>query len=131
MRIIAPTLPERYSPIRAIGFGNQGVYLAQISKPMVLVVAQLASPELLGIIRGIQISEATETPLPELRGIVEWEEQEAEQISEDSHLRETEKLALIKGRRGQGLFRQNVGHMEHFCRTTRVDQPEHLIASHI
>jgi putative restriction endonuclease len=131
MRIIAPTLPERYSPIRANGYSNQDVYLAQISKPIALVVAQLASPELLGIIRGIQISEATETPLPELRGIVEWEEQEAEQISEDSHLRETEKQALIKARRGQGLFRQNVGHIEHFCRITRVDQPEHLIASHI
>lgn len=131
MQIIAPTLPERYSPIRANGYGNQGVYLAQISKPMALVVAQLASPELLGIIQGIQISEATETPLPELRGIVEWEEHEAEQISEDSHLRETEKQALIKARRGQGLFRQNVGHIEHFCRVTRVDRPEHLIASHI
>jgi putative restriction endonuclease len=131
MQAIAPTLPERYSPIRANGYGNQGVYLAQIPKPMALVVAQLASPELLGIIRGIQISETAETLLPELRGIVEWEEHEAEQISEDSHLRETEKQALIKARRGQGLFRQNVGRIEHFCRVTHVDRPEHLIASHI
>jgi hypothetical protein len=131
MQAIAPTLPERCSPIRANGYGNQGVYLAQIPKPMALVVAQLASPELLGIIRGFQISETAETPLPELRGIVEWEEHEAEQISEDRHLRETEKQALIKARRGQGLFRQNVGRIEHFCRVTRVDRPEHLIASHI
>jgi predicted restriction endonuclease len=85
----------------------------------------------LGIIQGIQISETAETPLPELRGIVEWEEHECEQISEDSHLRETEKQALIKARRGQGLFRQNVARIEHFCRVTRVDRPEHLIASHI
>jgi hypothetical protein len=131
MQAIAPTLPERYSPIRANGYGNQGVYLAQIPRPMALVIAQLASPELLGIIQGIQISETAETPLPELRGIVEWEEHECEQISEDSHLRETEKQALIKARRGQGLFRQNVARIEHFCRVTRVDRPEHLIASHI
>jgi putative restriction endonuclease len=31
MHAIAPTLPERYSPIRANGYGNQGVYLAQNS----------------------------------------------------------------------------------------------------
>lgn len=131
MQAIAPVLPGRYSPIRANGHGNQGVYLAQIPRPMALLVAQLASPELLGIIQGIQISETAEPSLPELRGIVEWEERECEQISEDSHLRETEKQALIKARRGQGLFRQNVGRIEHFCRVTRVDRPEHLIASHI
>jgi putative restriction endonuclease len=131
MHAIAPTLPERYSPIRANGYGNQGVYLAQIPRPMALVIAQLASPELLGIIQGIQISETAETPLPELRGIVEWEEHECEQIFADRQLPETEKQALIKARRGQGLFRQNVARIEHFCRVTRVNRPEHLIASHI
>jgi putative restriction endonuclease len=131
MQAIAPTLPERYSPIRPNGYGNQGVYLAQIPRPMALVIAQLASPELLGIIQGIQFSETAETPLPELRGIVEWEERECARISEDRQLRDTEKQALIKARRGQGLFRQNVAHVERFCRVTRVDRPEHLVASHI
>jgi putative restriction endonuclease len=131
MHAIGPTLPERYSPIRANGYGNQGVYLAQISRPMALVIAQLASPELLGIIQGILLSESAETPLPELRGIVEWEERECEQISQSRQLPETEKQALIKARRGQGLFRQNVSRIESFCRVTHVDRPEHLIASHI
>jgi putative restriction endonuclease len=131
MQAIAPTLPERYSPIRQNGYGNQGVYLAQIPRPMALVVAQLASPELLGIIQGIRLSETADTPLPELRGIVEWEESECRQISEDLQLPETEKQSLIKARRGQGLFRQRVAHVERFCRVTRVDRPEHLIASHI
>jgi putative restriction endonuclease len=131
MQAIAPTLPDRYSPIRANGYGNQGVYLALIPEQMALVIAQLASPELLGIIQGIQFSEHVETPLPELRGIAEWEDRECTRISEDGKLRETEKQALIKARRGQGLFRQNVAHIERFCRVTRVDRPEHLIASHI
>ena len=52
-------------------------------------------------------------------------------ISEDRQLRDTEKQALIKARRGQGLFRQNVAHVERFCRVTRVDQLDHLVASHI
>jgi putative restriction endonuclease len=69
--------------------------------------------------------------LPELRGIVEWEERECTRISEDRQLRDTEKQALIKARRGQGLFRQKVAHVERFCRVTRVDRPEHLIAGHI
>jgi len=90
MQAIAQTLPKRFSPIRANGYGNQGVYLAQIAQPMALVIAHLASPELSGIIQGVRISEAEEAPLPELRGIVEWEERECEQISEDNHLRETE-----------------------------------------
>lgn len=128
---IAPTLPERYSPIRSNGQGNQGVYLAQIPRSMALVIAQLASPEVLGIVRGIELSDNTETPLPELRGIVEWEERECSRISEDRQLRDTEKQALIKARRGQGLFRQKLTQLERFCRVTRVDRPEHLIASHI
>ena len=131
MQAIGPTLPERYSPIRANGHGNQGVYLAQIPRAMALVIAQLASPELLGIIQGIQVSEVAETPLPELRGITEWEEQEVSRISEDRALPDTEKDALIKARRGQGRFRQRVGRLKRFCRVTRVDRPEHLIASHI
>jgi hypothetical protein len=98
---------------------------------MALVLAQLASPDLLGIIQGIQISDRANTPLAELRGVVEWEERECTQIAEDRHLRETEKQALIKARRGQGQFRQNVAQLERFCRVTRVDRPEHLIASHI
>lgn len=128
---IAPTLPERYSPIRQNGYGNQGVYLAQIPRIMALVIAQLASPELLQIIQGVRIAETVEAPLPELKGIVEWEDRESEKISNDQQLQETEKKALIKARRGQGLFRQNVYHIERFCRVTRVDRPEHLIASHI
>ena len=131
MHAIGPTLPDRYSPIQKNGHGNQGAYLAEIPRTMALIVAQLASPELLGIIQGIQFAETAETPMPELRGIVEWEERESTLISEDRQLPETEKQALIKARRGQGIFRQNVAHIERFCRVTHVDRPEHLIASHI
>jgi putative restriction endonuclease len=38
---------------------------------------------------------------------------------------------LVKARRGQGLFRENVGRIEHSCRITRVSNPAYLIASHI
>ncbi|MGI8603170.1 MAG: HNH endonuclease [Verrucomicrobiales bacterium] len=131
MQAIAPTLPERYSPIRQNGYGNQGVYLAQIPQSMALVIAQIASPEVLRVIQGIHVSETVENSLPELSGIVEWEERECSRISAARELRDTEKQALLKARRGQGLFRQNVAHVERCCRVTGVDRPEHLIASHI
>jgi hypothetical protein len=98
---------------------------------MALVIAQLASPELLGIIQGIRVAETAETPFPELPGVEEWENHECDLIATDRQLPETEKQALIKARRGQGRFRQKVARIEHFCRVTHVDRPEHLIASHI
>ena len=129
MQAIGPTLPERYSPIRQDGRGNQ-VYLAQIPEAMALVIAQLTSPEVLMIMQGAQ-KETPAPSFPELKGIVEWEERERMRIVEDCELPETEKRALITARRGQGTFRQNVWRREKICRVTRVDRPEHLIASHI
>ena len=38
---------------------------------------------------------------------------------------------LVKARRGQGRFRNNVLTIENSCRITKVDNPAHLIASHI
>jgi hypothetical protein len=43
---------------------------------------------------------------------------------------ETERQALVLARRGQGQFRANVLAIERACRVTRVERPEHLIASH-
>ncbi|MBK7075906.1 MAG: HNH endonuclease [Myxococcales bacterium] len=38
---------------------------------------------------------------------------------------------MVKARRGQGVFRQNVARLELRCRITRVANPTYLIASHI
>ncbi|MEX2149672.1 MAG: HNH endonuclease signature motif containing protein [Steroidobacteraceae bacterium] len=42
----------------------------------------------------------------------------------------TEKPQIILARRGQGKFRERVSCIEHACRITGVNRPEHLIASH-
>ncbi|MFN7141762.1 MAG: HNH endonuclease [Limisphaerales bacterium] len=131
MQALAPTLPARYSPIQGNGHGNQGAYLAGIPREMALVVAHLTSPELVNLITGMVPFDAQSPTLPELSGVIEWEERESERIVGDRELRETEKKALISARRGQGLFRQRVSRLEHLCRVTRVDRPEHLIAGHI
>jgi putative restriction endonuclease len=43
----------------------------------------------------------------------------------------TTRTALIKARVGQGLFKERVGRIERACRITFVDNPAHLIGSHI
>ena len=43
----------------------------------------------------------------------------------------TEKEQLVKARRGQGLFRENLLTFETSCRITGVTEPQFLIASHI
>jgi hypothetical protein len=53
------------------------------------------------------------------------------QIRKDKSISETEKEQLIKSRRGQGRFRDEVACIEAGCRVTRVRVPEHLRASHI
>jgi len=98
MQAIGPTLSERYSPIRANGYGNQGVYLAQIPQAMALIIAQLASPELLGIIQGIQVADAAQIQMPDLPGVNEWEEQETKRISEDVTVRFCDRYIDVRSR---------------------------------
>jgi hypothetical protein len=60
----------------------------------------------------------------------QWEEEEVGRLATSTpDLTEVE--ALVKARRGQGVFRQNVARVEPRCRITRVANPTYLIASHI
>lgn len=52
-------------------------------------------------------------------------------IRNNTNIDNTEKEALIKARRGQGRFRQNLGEIEHKCRVTGVSDRRLLRASHI
>jgi len=131
MRALAPVLPERYSPIRPNGHGNQAVYLASIPRAMALMLGQLISPGLLRIVRGLRIAEEPAAIDTELRGISEWEEAETKRILETKTLAETTRNALIKARVGQGLFRRNLSEFENHCRITGVTYQAHLFASHI
>lgn len=131
MHHLAELLPTKYSPIRkSDGFGNQGAYLAQISKPLVMKVLELAAPFLLDLARDSNIQE--DQPLTErtLESLSDWEEDQSQTIlsTVEAH---TERIALIKARVGQGTFRQRVSEIERFCRVTNVVNPEHLVASHI
>lgn len=126
---IRPYLPERYSPLQPSGRGNQGIYLTWLEPPL--------AQELLNLIgfEGRQFWERanqTETQYIQRNSddVRNWEEHIRVEIESNRNISETEKSSLILARRGQGIFKQNVAQIEHACRVTKVDRPEHLIASH-
>jgi len=116
MNVLAPLLPEKYSPIRPDGNGNQ-MYLAQITSAMGQVLLDLVDAPQLTL------------PVVDLSQLkVNEEEQE---IFVDVTLSEVQKATMILARRGQGKFRDRVQMIEKACRITGVHSSQLLIASHI
>lgn len=126
MDVLAPTLPKKYSPIRSDGNGNQGAYLAAVPVEMAQAVIALLGP------RWSEISlSAFIEPAHQAEAIEASEEEVERQLRNRTDLDETEKLQLVKSRRGQGIYRQNLEGFEKSCRITGVTNRRHLRASHI
>ncbi|MFO1485589.1 MAG: HNH endonuclease signature motif containing protein [Verrucomicrobiaceae bacterium] len=128
---IAPLLPQRYSPIRPNGHGNQGAYLAEISHALARRLIELADPILINLVQPSTVREDHEVNTSDPIVLTEWEDTLQAKIAAKEGLPETTRKALIQARRGQGLFKQNVARFEYECRITHVFNPTHLIASHI
>ncbi len=126
METLAPLLPEKYSPIRSSGDGNQGAYLAKIPRDMAQAVA-----DLIGTRWPSNILQATELSINESEALEDAESSAENAIRNRTDLAETEKLALVRSRRGQGIYRKNLEGYEKQCRVTGVSNPSHLRASHI
>lgn len=116
---IAPLLPERHSPIRKNGNGNQGCYLAGISEELGRVMLDIAERNNLAISDRIVESHTM---------IVDHT---IERQIREGNLPETEKEQLIKARQGQGIFRLRLESIENRCRLTGVNDKRLLVASHI
>jgi hypothetical protein len=133
MQRLLPVLPPRYSPLQANGRGNQGVYLTAVPPMMADILVSLIGEQAIQLrkvfstITDYDSSHAYAAAL----GLVEWEEHLIDELKRDKNLPETERETLVLARRGQGLFKQNVRKIEEKCRITKVDQIEHLRASHI
>jgi hypothetical protein len=124
MRLIGPTLPDRHSPIRLSGVGNQ-VYLTPVPASMADVLLALIGPTVEPI-----ITEAI--PIALRDQLAEAEESFAiDDLKNRNDIGQTEKDQLIRARRGQGLFRAGVSLVEQRCRVTQISDKIHLIASHI
>lgn len=119
MALISPLLPEKNSPLQKNGNGNQACYLASIQNELGQLLLGLAKPDNFDNLVRVQsyIDEIQELEVIE-------EINEADIVS-------TEKAQIIKARKGQGRFRQNVEKVERGCRVTCVTEKNMLIASHI
>ena len=129
---LRPELSSKYAPLTPDGNGLQSVYLTEVSQGLAAALFSLIGAEASRVADvGLDVSRIErDSPAPELE-IDEWERRVELAIDADDHIPPTERTALVLARRGQGLFRNNVRSIERACRVTRVERPEHLIASHI
>lgn len=129
--LFGPLLPDRYSPIRANGYGNQGAYFSEIPARLADLIFELADPVLAQSMK--MLNEGSEADLIEIElpSISDWEEQQKEVIRNESDITETQKKALVQARIGQGLFKKRIYQHEKACRITQVNNLTHLVASHI
>jgi hypothetical protein len=105
---IVHLLPVRYAPIQSNGHGNQGAYLAEISKPLAENLLELTDPILLGLMGTSVVSEDPETQTSEPVVLIEWEDILQAKITANHKIPETTRKALIFARKGQGKFKENV-----------------------
>ena len=125
IELIRPLLPARYSPLQPNGNGLQSVYLTEVPASLAEVLIGLIGQEIAPIAlaaRGVK-------PVP-ADDLDSWERKIEQEVASNSAIPETDRLALVRARSGQGLFKERVGKIESRCRITGVDNPVHLIASH-
>ena len=123
--VIRPFLPAKYSPLRANGDGLQSVYLTELPAPLAEVLQGLVGNEAMPIVLAAQATPPVPSDDLEL-----WENTIEQQVASDPSVGDTEREAIIRARRGQGRFKENVSKVESRCRVTGVENPAHLIASH-
>jgi len=123
--ILRPLLPDRYSPLQPNGNGLQSVYLTEVPTRLAEVLIGLIGQEVTPIAlaaRDVKPVSAHDLDL--------WERKLEQELVNDSTVRETERMAIIRARNGQGLFKERVSKIESRCRITGVENPVHLVASH-
>jgi len=128
---LRPELTEKYAPLTPEGNGLQSVYLTEVTTSFANALLALIGNEAASVADTAQKVGAADraSPAPEV-DVEVWEGRLEEEIERNTAISNTEREALIKARRGQGLFRSNVRRVERACRITKVDRLEHLIASH-
>jgi hypothetical protein len=123
--ILRPLLPEKYSPLQLNGNGIQSVYLTNVPPMLAEVLIGLIGRE----VDPITLAARAVKPVP-ADDLDIWERKLEQQIVNDTTVRETDRVAIVRARLGQGLFKDRVSRIESRCRITGVENPVHLIASH-
>jgi putative restriction endonuclease len=119
---IRPYLPAKYSPLQDSGDGLQSVYLAAIPELMAGVLVSII---------GAEFQSALNILNPDVIDLGDQGEKAEEDLKGRTDIGSTVKMALVKSRRGQGIFKTNVRLNESGCRVTGTTDIKHLRASHI
>jgi putative restriction endonuclease len=131
MDVLKAVLPDRYSPLQANGNGIQSIYLTTLSEDSAEVLTGLIGAEAKGLMGAAEVGVGpTGERMYTGDDLDYWEHRLEETVVADANLRETDRQAIIRARRGQGLFKQRVMDIERSCRITGVSNPVHLLASH-
>jgi hypothetical protein len=125
MAVLGPLLPEKYSPLQPNGNGLQSVYLTELPESLAEILIGLIGQEI--ALLSLAAKEILPAPFDDLDY---WEHKIELEIIADISVRETEKLAIVKARVGQGVYKERVRSIESKCRITGVENPVHLVASH-
>lgn len=128
MAVLSPHLPTRYSPLRMNGGGLQNVYLTVLSEGFAAALIDLLGAEAHALVRGYRVAE--ELAFTPALGLAQWEEHAMQEVRDSVALTDTNRLAVVMARQGQGIFKQRVMRLERACRVTGVNKDEHLRASH-
>jgi putative restriction endonuclease len=123
--LLGPLLPKRYAPLQSNGNGLQSVYLTQLQPPLAQALLGLIGPE-----ASVVLSVAKDVKPVAVDDLDYWESKLEQNLAADSTVPETDRIAIIRARRGQGLFKERVSKIESRCRLTGVSNPVHLVASH-
>jgi putative restriction endonuclease len=127
--ILRAVLPARYSPLQANGNGIQSVYLTEIPEDFAEVLAGLIGEEARLLMAVPEIATVA-SPMQAGDDLDVWEHRLERQVEKDRSILETDREAIIRARRGQGMFKERVMQIEKGCRITGVTNPVHLLASH-
>lgn len=129
--VLRAVLPDRYSPLQPNGNGVQSIYLTELSQDFAAVLAGLIGEEARSLVANADTIVAVDKGRIVTGDDLDvWERRLEEQVETDASVPETDREAIIRARRGQGLFKQRVMRIETRCRITGVDSPSHLLASH-
>lgn len=119
---LRPALAETHSPLNPNGNGNQSMYLSEVPSSLV---------EKLLLLLGSDFHNTLALAAGTLIEADELANQEQLKIEQRTDIGITQKKQLVNARRGQGIFKTNIKLFETHCRVTKLEIPQHLIASHI
>lgn len=131
MSVLRPVLPDRYSPLQPNGNGVQSIYLAEIDPDFAGVLVGLIGAEARPFMSAVEAAPgAARERIGTSDDLDIWERRLEETVAADATMAVTDREAIIRARRGQGLFKERVMRIEKACRITGVTKPIHLVASH-